>query len=47
MLADGQDTFTDAPWLLVVPCVALVTLVLGAETFSRVLEASSREAEHG
>jgi ABC-type dipeptide/oligopeptide/nickel transport system permease subunit len=47
MLADGQDSFADAPWLLVAPTVVLVALVLGAEALARELRGFATEADHG
>jgi peptide/nickel transport system permease protein len=47
MLADGQDFFAEAPWLIVAPTLALVALVLAAEGLARALRRPSGEADHG
>lgn len=47
MLADGQDFFAEAPWLVVAPTLALVALVLAAEGLARALRRPSGEADHG
>lgn len=47
MLADGQDAFAEAPWLLAVPGAALVALVLVTEALARRLRAREGEADHG
>lgn len=47
MLADGQDLVGDAPWLFIVPCAALVSIVLAAGALARHLRHATNEADHG